>query len=557
MIGTPYPRASRRRRALRFTRRWGVLLSALLLAACDDLVLSKEQRQLNDAIRQAIATDPSRINAPYADGMPPLHIALINHLPTLFDWLLKQGADPNAPDQRGETAVHKAVIFDSPDHRALRALRKRGADVNRRSDHGSAPLHVAALLSRASAVEALLAAGADPNVRDQLGEAPLHRAAAPQPTATAANVALTIHLLVAGGADVAAHKANGETPLHIAALSGSVLAIHNLLGEGAPVDVPGLGGGTALHVAATFARPEVAEVLLKAGAEPNSRDGSGRTPLGRALHYPATTSNAQRTGPVDTSAVVAVLRSYGAFDQDAPPAATDNAVSLEEFYRKLEKAEQLPTAVGNANEVSEARAFLDAYLRDPEKYGLGPGAIEQARAALALFRIDPNSEIAKSRLAELMDFIRESDDSKPDYLGIARGLASLGPKAEALYPALLLDALTDYEPENRRIAIRSLSKIIPSRKSLIASLKRIQVTNWDVDPLIANISPAEQELRAEIALALRHPYPSIRERAISVVGAIGSPDKIMLSALESLKSDPDARVRKKAVEAWRGIHKAE
>lgn len=293
----------------------GLLLVALLVAGCDDLLLSKEQRQMNSAIKQAITADSSRIDAPYADGEPPLHIALTNHLPDLFDWLLDHGADPNARDTRGKTALNKAVIFDSPDHKAMRALLKRGANVNGKEDDGGTPLHVAAFLSRASSVEALLASGADPNARDRHGKTPLHNAATPQPTASPENATRTIHLLVAGGANLNARAANGNTPLHQAALIGSVLATRTLLSEGAQVDAPGLGGGTALNVAAQFGKADVAEILLQAGADPNRRDDSGLTPLARALHYPAISMNAQGAGNVNTSAVVEVLRRYKAIDR--------------------------------------------------------------------------------------------------------------------------------------------------------------------------------------------------------------------------------------------------
>lgn len=223
-----------------------------------------------------------------------------------------------------------------------------------------------------------------------------------------------------------------------------------------------------------------------------------------------------------------------------------------ESNRRLEQLEKLSFA--NTKEVSDAAVFLDEYLRNPEKYVPGPEQV--ARAALLLVRIDPGSEIAKLKLADLMDFVRESDDSAPDYLGIARALAKMGPKATPLYPALMLDALTDYEAANRKIAINALSRIMPSRPGLIATLRRIQVRNWEINVLIANITPADRELRAEIALALRHPYPSLRERALTVISVIRSPDKIMLAELEALKSDPDAKVRKKALETWESIRNA-
>jgi HEAT repeat protein len=132
----------------------------------------------------------------------------------------------------------------------------------------------------------------------------------------------------------------------------------------------------------------------------------------------------------------------------------------------------------------------------------------------------------------------------------------MGAKAAPLYPALLFDALTDQEPANRKIAIGALSTITPSRQTLIASLKRIQVSDWQTNKLIGNIAQSDRELRSEVALALRHLSPSIRERAISVIGVIPGPDPIMLSELENLTKDADEQVRQKAIETWDSLHKA-
>jgi len=44
-------------------------------------------------------------------------------------------------------------------------------------------------------------------------------------------------------------------------------------------------GATPLHLAASWGRPEVVELLLRKGADPNARNKDGKTPLGLAIDH--------------------------------------------------------------------------------------------------------------------------------------------------------------------------------------------------------------------------------------------------------------------------------
>lgn len=89
--------------------------------------------------------------------------------------LLEQGADIDAHDQQGMTALHLAV---ENDHSVtLEFLLRSGADVNSRDVHGWTPLHLATFLNDTRHMNILLDGGADLFIRDEDGRTPLDIAA--------------------------------------------------------------------------------------------------------------------------------------------------------------------------------------------------------------------------------------------------------------------------------------------------------------------------------------------------------------------------------------------
>lgn len=75
-----------------------------------------------------------------------------------------------------------------------------------------------------------------------------------------------------------------ETPLHWAAEKGQYSIAQRLISNGADVNSPDQFGRTPLHAAVRHA--EMIVILLDAGANPNLADMFGRTPLHLALPYP-------------------------------------------------------------------------------------------------------------------------------------------------------------------------------------------------------------------------------------------------------------------------------
>lgn len=285
----------------------GLLLIGLLCSAAGCDGLSKEQRREIAKIEQHIRDHPDAIDA--ADqpgGLTALHVAMLNNYTELARRLLERGANPNAPDGKGEAPLHAAAIFD---RRAgcpmTRLLLAHGADVRARNPQGETPLHRAAFHGHTVLAALLLSHGADIQARAGRGESPLHLACAPTPHLD------MIHLLIERGADLNAEDQIGAAPLHEAILIGSTEAVRALLEAGARLDATNRSGYTPLHYAAIFGRAAIAAELIRRGAPVNVRDRDGKTPLWRALHAPSMRYDSAGKSQVDTTEVAQVLRGAG------------------------------------------------------------------------------------------------------------------------------------------------------------------------------------------------------------------------------------------------------
>jgi ankyrin repeat protein len=144
----------------------------------------------------------------------------------------------------------------------VRLLLKQGADVNAAQGDGMTALHWAATRGDASQVTMLVYAGARVEAVTRNGNyTPLHLAA------RGGRAAAVQALLKAGANAKAAISAGGATPLHFAAGIGSTESITALLDAGAEVDVRETAfGQTPLMWAANYDRVEAVKLLLGRGA---------------------------------------------------------------------------------------------------------------------------------------------------------------------------------------------------------------------------------------------------------------------------------------------------
>ncbi|MCH7564442.1 MAG: ankyrin repeat domain-containing protein [Gemmatimonadetes bacterium] len=173
--------------------------------------------------------------------------------------LLLTGAGVMAPD----TPVADAA--QGRDIDVVRELLRQGADVNAAQGDGMTALHWAARHGNVELGEVLLYAGANVHAGTRIGRyTALHMAA------RSAHARFVTLLLEAKAEPNAPTTNSGATPLHLAATSGNPGIVANLVEWGALVDTrESAWGQTPLTFAAANNRAEAIRALLGAGADPS------------------------------------------------------------------------------------------------------------------------------------------------------------------------------------------------------------------------------------------------------------------------------------------------
>lgn len=134
------------------------------------------------ALLRLLSGDPASLDAVSPDGFSPTgYSAFFGHAPLLVE-LVKRGADVNQPARNTMRVrpLHSAAAHAEPQVALAlaRILLEAGADPNARQQGGFTALHQAAHHGNSALIELLLRHGADPKLADDKGATPVELAGA-------------------------------------------------------------------------------------------------------------------------------------------------------------------------------------------------------------------------------------------------------------------------------------------------------------------------------------------------------------------------------------------
>ena len=185
----------------------------------------------------ALIEEGANINFINPRGITVLNRAIgKNRSPEFLDKLIRKGADVNAQDANGETAlfhVLKDTNAPSPAKiEKIRVLLQHGADVNHFNSNSSTPLMATVLFCDAKVLKVLLSSQVNVNAQDIFGNTAVHMAVQHYDRFERAK----LKMLVSKGADLNIVNRESRTPLMAAFKENDNDAIKALLKFGASVN---------------------------------------------------------------------------------------------------------------------------------------------------------------------------------------------------------------------------------------------------------------------------------------------------------------------------------
>jgi uncharacterized protein len=258
--------------------------------AADKATLADAAEHRDGALIAKLLAAGADVNAAQVDGMTALHWAVYNDDAETAGLLVRSRANVNATNRYGVPPL--SIACTNGNATLVRLLLDAGANANASLPGGETVLMTAARVGNLEAVKALLARGANPNAQERRDQTALMFAAAE-------GHATVVRALLEAGSEVKATLASGFTPLLFAVREGHIDVVRVLLEAGVKVNEtvtpkaerpaststvvntsykPMRSGTSPLLLAVENGHFELAIALVEAGADPNDQR-SGFSPL--------------------------------------------------------------------------------------------------------------------------------------------------------------------------------------------------------------------------------------------------------------------------------------
>ncbi len=251
--------------------------------------------------RQHWYVNPPLIETKNDDQKTPFFLACGNNQVAMAEFLLGLGANREASDLHGATALHVAAQQGFAEVAAL--LLKNHAHIRKVDHEGESCLHKAAFNGHDAIVNLLVEADHRAHLnrpdrlsivrlQDYAGETALHevckRTNREGDAETSRRLAITVKLLDFGASPFQVDN-EGVTPFHHMCEQGSLTEVQHVLNiwgskKSHKIHEPDKKGRTPLYKVAARGKIEVARILIRWGAVANKGNNKGRTPFHVAVY---------------------------------------------------------------------------------------------------------------------------------------------------------------------------------------------------------------------------------------------------------------------------------
>ena len=255
-------------------------------------------------VLKALLECGARMDAVDSMGRGPLHLIFLRdrYFINKVQYFVDNGLDIQAKDHAGNSILHEAVKHYKGTEQQVQDIRqlvKLGIPLSSQNKKGLTPLHIhieeernqlnrhegirvpllSLFLEMAASPQGTLPEFLDK--KDKEGLTPLHIASMHSEDHVAS--------LLDSGANASVLTNDRRSALHLASRARRSNTVGLLLRrtESSLIQISDGRGRTALHDACTSGRPESVHYLLRAGADVNARDKSGKTPLHACAEFPA------------------------------------------------------------------------------------------------------------------------------------------------------------------------------------------------------------------------------------------------------------------------------